>query len=159
MTKNVYIILLGRYPWAIINAYYAVLKNKRFSPDIVYVFIEQGFLENVDEIISGLKILSEEFGLSIRIEKRVFDNAKFKSIGEEIFAIVSDFKKQGYTIALDITPGRKSLVAAALIALWKIHVDHIFYLAVDEIEDIPYMMKPLPIMKLRDLVEKNGAVP
>ena len=65
-----------------------------------------------------------------------------------------ELKKKGYTIALDITPGRKALVAAALISAEKIGVDHIFYLAVDSIEELPLLMKPAPILHLHDYLHE-----
>ena len=60
-------------------------------------------------------------------------------------------------MAIDITPGRKTLVSAALIPAVKLRLEHVFYLAVKELEDKPYMMIPLANQQLRDFMEEAEA--
>jgi len=38
--KNIYITMLGRSIWAVLNSYYAVLKEKQYYPDDIILFAE-----------------------------------------------------------------------------------------------------------------------
>jgi len=83
----------------------------------------------------------------------VIEEADFVSAGREISDLVKRLRSEGCRIAIDITPGRKALVAAALIAAVKHRMDHVFYLVVRRLEAKPYMMIPLSIQRLKDFVE------
>jgi len=37
-TKNIYITMLGRSIWAVLNSYYAVLKEKQYYPNEIFLF-------------------------------------------------------------------------------------------------------------------------
>lgn len=156
MSKNAYITLLGRSSWALINTYYAVLKKGDYVPDVVYVFVENSYEDKLEKIISGLEILSEEFGIKPEIKSQIVNDADFKNAGMEFLPLMKKLKEDGFSIAVDITPGRKSLVAAALLAAKKSTVIHVFYLAVDKIGKaaFPYMMIPLTNQILRDFIKE-----
>jgi hypothetical protein len=76
----------------------------------------------------------------------------FIEAGRKISARIRKVKQEGSKVAIDITPGRKALVAGALIPLASIAVDHVFYLQITSTDDAakPYMMIPLSSQKLRD---------
>lgn len=150
MTKNAYITLLGRSSWSLLNTYYAILNQQKFYPDIIHIFLEELNKEKLDKVLKGLELLNNSFNLHPIIENTILSNDEFVPAKNQFLRYLTDLKKQEYTIALDITPGRKALVAAALISAEKIGVDHIFYLAVDSIEDIPLLMKPGKILHLHD---------
>ncbi len=59
-----YIAILGRSVWALINTYYAVLKENRFHPDHVYIVAEECYRDGAKKAESDIKILSEHYGLS-----------------------------------------------------------------------------------------------
>ncbi|MFW6194768.1 MAG: hypothetical protein ACOC5L_04540, partial [Halobacteriota archaeon] len=67
-------------------------------------------------------------------------------------SLIKELKQEGYTVAVDITPGRKALVAGALLPAEKLRVDHVFYLAVKDLGSKPYKMKPLKDQVLRDFI-------
>ena len=157
MKKNAYISLLGRSSWALINSYYSVLKNDFYYPDIIYVFVEEPNKEKLDKVISALKILNDEFDVDAEIKSQVVSDAKFASAGKEIFKIMNELKESGFCMSLDITPGRKTLVAAALLSANRFisskddTIKYIFYLAVDDpLEAKPFMMIPLSAQILED---------
>ena len=58
-------------------------------------------------------------------------------------------------IALDITGGRRTLIAASLLTLKRTVATNVFYLAVTEEgkKDMPLLMKPLKSMLLKDFLE------
>ena len=160
MTKNAYLTTLGRSTWAMVNAYYAVLRNNKFNPDNVCIFTEETYQSELEKAISGIKIISQEFGINPEIDSRVVSDWDFLAAGKEIFGLVKKLKENGYCVAIDITPGRKALVVAALITGIRVKIDHVFYLAIRTTEDAakPYMMIPLQIQQLRDFMEDASKV-
>jgi len=156
MSKQAYITLVGRSAWAVINSYYFLIKEERISPDLIMVFSEELFKEKLDSIVEGLKIVNEGFDVEADITTEVVGNAQYVPAGIEVSQKVKELKEAGYTIALDVTPGRKALVAASLISAYKIGISHVFYLAVDRIEDIPVMMKPKGSLHYRDFMQEVG---
>ena len=66
-------------------------------------------------------------------------------------------------MAIDITSGRKVIVAGALIAVSLAGLDlrHIYYLAMKTTDNVakPYMMIPHQIQKIRDIMEDAGVRP
>ena len=156
MSKKAYITVLGRSTWALINTYYSVLMEKSYHPDITHIFAEEIYAEELDKAIEGIKILSEEFGFTPEIERHMVKEADFIEAGMKISSLVRELKEKGYAVAIDITPGRKALVAAALIPAVKHKMDHVFYLAVKRLEPKPYMMIPLSIQELKDFMEVGG---
>jgi len=155
MHKKVYITILGRSTWALINTYYAVLAEKSYYPDIVYIFAEDIYADQLDKAVKGIEILSEEFDFKPEIRQEIVKEADFVEAGLKITSLIKDLKQNGYKVAIDVTPGRKALVAGALIPISKIGVDHVFYLAIKTLDNAskPYKMIPLQIQELRDFVE------
>jgi hypothetical protein len=155
MGKNAYITLLGRSSWSLLNTYYAVLNQEKFSPDIIHIFVENLYKDKLEKVLTGLQILNESFDIHLTIEKTVVSNDEIIPVKSTLIKCLKDLKNKGYTIALDITPGRKALVAAALMSTRKLGINHVFYLAVDSIEDIPLLMKPGAIIHLHDYLHEN----
>ncbi|AIY89249.1 hypothetical protein [Geoglobus acetivorans] len=147
-----YITMLGRSTWALVNTYYAVLMEGRYFPDIVHIFAEDIFADELGKAAEGMRVLSEEFGISPEIQTHLVPEADFVSAGRMISELIRRLKEEGCNIAIDITAGRKALVAAALIPAVKHKMDHVFYLAVKRLESRPYMMIPMANQSLRDFV-------
>ncbi len=154
--KRAYITILGRSVWALLNTYYAVLMEKSYYPDSVYIYAEDIYAEELEKAAEGIKILSEEFGFTPEIHAEIVNEADFIKAGKEISQLIKKLKEEECSIAIDITPGRKALVAAALIPAVKHRMDHVFYLAVKRLEPKPYMMIPLSIQQLKDFMEAGG---
>ncbi len=152
--KKAYITILGRSTWALINTYYAVLMKGVYFPDVIYIFAEDIYVEELEKAAEGVKILSEEFGISPEINTHVVPEADFIQAGKTISDLIKKLIEEGCSIAIDITPGRKALVAAALIPAVRQKMDHVFYLAVKRLENRPYMMIPLSNQSLRDFIRE-----
>ncbi len=151
-SDQAYITLLGRSSWALLNCYYAVLRQTSFRPSEILVITEELFTPKLGSTIRGLRILSEEYQIAPRIEDLVLAEADFHAACIRIPETIVQRKKQGMAVALDITSGRKALIVGALIGVPKESLDHVFYLAISRTEGAarPYMMIPLQIQKLRD---------
>lgn len=155
--KKAYITLLGRSAWAVLNTYYAVLVEKSYYPDTIHIFSEKSYSEDLENIIEEMKVLSEEFGFEPEIDSTIIEDNDFITAVRKIGELVKGLKEQGCSVAIDITPGRKTLVSAALIPAVKLRLEHVFYLAVKELEDKPYIMIPLANQQLRDFMEEAEA--
>ncbi|MDT8358624.1 MAG: hypothetical protein RQ758_09010, partial [Methanomicrobiaceae archaeon] len=59
--EKVYICMLGRSTWALINTYYAVLRGTGYRPDTIVVILEEPFRSEYEKVRMGLSILSEAF--------------------------------------------------------------------------------------------------
>lgn len=142
------------------NTYYAVLRDKRYYPDIVYVFTVEAYHHELHHTLDAIKILNDEFGLKPEVKSEIVDDEEFYNATKTIFDIIKHLKDTGYTVAIDITPGRKALVVATVIPATKIGVEHVFYLAINNTDDAakPYMMIPLQLQHIRDFIEYHDQV-
>jgi hypothetical protein len=164
--KKVYITMLGRSIWAVLNSYHAVLREKGFFPDEIVLFAEgkscESLLKEITTTVRGLELLSEEFGISPEIGHQVISEYEcevgsdddFVKMVQHIHELIKSRKKDGEQIAIDITPGKKTLVAGTLLPVNLSDVDHIFYLSIKEIVPRPYMMIPYQIQQLNDFKDQ-----
>lgn len=150
-----YITLLGRSVWALLNSYYAALRERDYRPDGVWIFTEEAFRSRVGTAEEGMRLISEAFGCGPEISAEIVPDSDFVGVGRKISAMVKDLKAREYEVALDITPGRKALVAGALLSTAGIHVDHVFYLLIDSLRDAskPYPMIPFHLQHHNDFAE------
>ena len=155
---DAYITLLGRSTWALVNAYHAVLREKGLRPERVTIVTEEPYAEGAPTASKAILIVSEGYGFTPAIRIEVLPEADFVRAGMAIRSLAEDLIGQGFGLAIDITSGRKVTVAGALIAisLAEIHIQHIYYLAMQSLDDVakPYMMIPHQIQRLRDLMEE-----
>ena len=150
--EKAYITVLGRSAWAMVNCYYAVLRDEKYHPDEIYIFTEKSFESNLESGTEGMEVLNKQYGISPKMNSIVVDDGDFLSSGKEISDTVKRLKDMGCQIALDITPGRKPLVTGALIPAMKHELEHIYYLAISDLDDVakPYMEIPFGKHKLWD---------
>jgi hypothetical protein len=151
---NAYITLLGRSSWAVLNSYYFMVNKEKVRSDLILIVSEEMYQDKLPNIIHGLQIINKEYEFNCEIETMIVGNAQYVPAGVKISERLKDLKNKKYDITLDITPGRKALVAAALICAWKIQVSNVFYLASDDIRDIPLMMKPKKLFHFRDFLNE-----
>lgn len=139
---NAYIILLGRSIWASLNTYYVVLMKKGYEPGLIWIVTETPYEEKLSQLEEGLEIISQGFDLNPQIRSTVLPDGDIVEAGLEIGGLVNSLKKD-YNVSLDITSGRKALVAGALLATANNKPDHIYYLKIDTLNDIS---KPYPMI-------------
>ncbi|MFW6375998.1 MAG: hypothetical protein ACOCZJ_02435 [Thermoplasmatota archaeon] len=154
-SERAYITVLGRYVWAMVNSYYAVLREEDYYPDKVYIVAEERFESEVDKGKEAFEILNERYDISPEVKTIIVEDVDFISAGKKISKTIEDLKEDGCKIAIDVTPGRKPLVTAALVPAIKKGLEHIFYLEISDLEDVakPYMEIPLGKQKLWDLLD------
>ncbi len=155
---TIYVTLLGRSVWALLNTYYAAA-DEGCEPDVIHVFAEESYRNSSEEVEEGLKIISEGYGFSPEIKIHVVDDVDFVKAGKKIRKTLRQLMEGGNEVSIDITPGRKALVTAALLSAFdlsaekKLNVDNVLYLAVSETKPKPYYEIPFQIQDLRNLIE------
>jgi len=131
-----------------------MIKEEKINPNLIIVVSEEIYQDKLPHIIQGLTIINKEYNITCDIETSVVGNAHYVPSGLKISERIKDLKNKQYDITLDITPGRKTLVAAALISAEKIHISHVVYMVADDIHDIPLMMKPIKLIHYRDFLSE-----
>jgi len=155
MSNNqAYITLMGRSGWAVVNSFYASVIETDYRPEKIHVIYESQSSEEVEPVIQGLKIIQSSY-TSPDIQRWGVKDWDSLAAGETTLELVQNLKEEGYQVALDITGGRKSLVAGSLVALMlrDLIPDHIFYLAIEITQGVakPYFMIPKRIQSLYDI--------
>ena len=160
MAGKALLTLLGRSKWALINTYYALLAEKEYFPDQIVIITEEPYKEQLLKVREGFEVLSSEYGFTPDICEISLPASAFYEAGKKISTLVKELKADDYEIAIDITGGRKALVAGTLLSIANQGVNHVFYLAIDSLDDAskPYMMIPLSIQHLRDFTEETEMI-
>ena len=148
--ERAFITVLGRYVWAMVNSYYAVLREEEYFPDAVYIVSEERYRFKAQKGKRAFEILNQGYDVDCEVEVIVVEDVDFVSAGKRITEIINNLDSS--EIALDITPGRKPLVTAALVPAIKQDLEHIYYLEVTDLKNMarPYLEIPLSKQTLWD---------
>ena len=159
-SDSLYITMTGRSVWALLNAYYAVLRETTYRPTQIIILSETEHAGQIPVVKKGLAILSEGYGIAPKVDVEQVQTGDFIEAGKKISARIRAGIQQKSKIAIDITPGRKALVAGALIPLANLSVDHVFYLQIASTDDAvkPYMMIPRASQELKDFCDPASQV-
>ncbi|BAD85392.1 hypothetical protein, conserved, flame shift [Thermococcus kodakarensis KOD1] len=155
---SVHIALLGRTPWALVNTYYAsVMRGER--PKEVYIVTERRYSHSLPKITEAIKTISEAYGFSPEVKTLVIPDDDFKEADKVLKNLFSKLKEKDGDIVLNMTSGRKALVAAAIIHSRESNVREILYMALLDVQfpNRPYMMLPTHMQVLKNFLgDGNG---
>ena len=151
--KQVYITLMGRSGWAVVNSFHASVIETDCRPEEVILLYEAQYTDGIKPVVEGLEIVQGTYSAPNVVQIEV-PTSDAHAAGQVALDLVQKLKKKGSEVALDITGGRKALVAGSLLALKDQGLDHVYYLAIETVEGVakPYLMIPERIQKLIDLV-------
>ena len=155
-SERIYVSLLGRSAWALLNTYYAVARETEFYPDTVYIAVEAPYQSKTEYIVEGVADISGHFGFTPKIECIPVGQGSIVDVSERVHPLLVAKKKEGAQVAIDITPGRKATVAGVLLPIKLNDVDHVFYLEIATTYDMakPYQMIPRQFHQLHDFKEE-----
>jgi len=162
MVKTAYITLLGRSAWALVNTYYKVLREGKGSREIdrIYIFTEERYRESLPRVVESLKAISRAYNMDPEIKTEVVPNYGFFVADRKFKELFSRLEEEGYRLGLDVTSGRKALVAAAIVQIRQFPVSFIVYMGLLDLEfsDRPYMMIPTHMQPIRNFLggERDG---
>lgn len=153
MTSRLYITICGRSGWALLNAYHAAHRECGYIPDETIIIAEESQRHRIPAIQEGCRLISNRHGGSSSIRCDFIHDGDIPGTARTVRQIAT--AHAGEMRALDITPARKALAAAALIALVSagISLDHIFYLSLADYPHAnrPYMMIPRLRQRMVDI--------
>ena len=153
MVRIAYITLLGRSPWAVVNTYYKLLTMGKRA-DKIYVFTEERYRKNLPKVVEALRTISEAYNLNPEIETVVVPDYGFFVADKKFKELFTKLEREGYRMGLDITSGRKALVAAAIVQIKDFPVAFIIYMGLLDMDfpDRPYMMIPAHMQPIKNFL-------
>jgi len=155
-SDRVYVSLLGRSAWALLNTYYAVAREVHYFPDTVYIAVEAPYRNGTAHVVEGVRAISAHFGFSPEVECIPVAQGNMVDVYLRVYRLIEEKRTEGSRVAIDITPGRKSTVAGVLLPITLNDVDHVFYLEIATTDDVakPYQMIPRQFHQLHDFKEE-----
>jgi hypothetical protein len=153
---KVYITMVGLSDWAIFNSLWAAIRIRNYLPDKIYIFSIKKRRAQADLARKRFGILLKEYKKKAKIEIVEVAEADFIASGKRINEVVKKEKAQGNIIAIEVTPGRKAMVAGALVPGIQGRADHVFYLYLEDFDyaDEIFMRIPLSVQHSHDFMEE-----
>jgi len=144
-----YVVLIGEEHRTALNSLWAVLIQKRFEPDELFLVLD-GEKELLGELEEDFELLLENYDADCSVKSSLFsDVQKVKD-----FIADSEDDENGL-IALDISAASKYTTAKVLMDEGSKIFDHIFYLKVDEAEEKTNLLPTIERNQLRLLDLKS----
>ena len=143
---KVLITLLGRSGWGLFNSVWAMIRTHEYVPEKIYIITDGCQMPLAEQVRMMLAVLLAEYEEHHQIEIVPLKGDMIKEIAARVREIAESEKKLGHTLALDVTPGTKSLVMGAVIpGMTRNLFDHIFYLYIESLKNAarPYITIPL----------------
>ncbi len=153
---KVYITMTGLSDWAIFNSLWGAVRLRGYIPDKVYIFTIQKRRKQADLAKRRFTVLLSEYDRKADIVIIEVPEADFISSGRRINEVVKSEKSKGNTVAIEVTPGRKAMVAGALVPGLQGRADHVFYLYLENFDyaDDMFMRIPLIIQHSHDFIRE-----
>ncbi|UCE73774.1 MAG: hypothetical protein JSV56_12225 [Methanomassiliicoccales archaeon] len=143
---KVYITLTGLSDWAVFNSLWAAIRLRNYIPDKIYIFTIKKRRKQAELAKRRFRVLLGEYGKRSQIDIVEVKEADFVASGKRINEIVKKEKNLGNTIAIEITPGRKAMVAGALASGIQGRADFVFYLYLENIDYADNLFLRIPLM-------------
>jgi len=153
-----YVTVTGIADWPVVNGLWASILHRGYLPDRLYLLSALGGGERERRLVGWLEAVLGGHGSTAQVEVVPLSGDAFAPTLRAIREVVARERAVGSEVAVDITAGRKAVVAGLLVAGCSIAFDHVFYLHIDHLRYAahPYLMIPLCIQQHRDLVEEAG---
>jgi hypothetical protein len=145
---KVLITLLGRSGWGLFNSVWAMVRTYDYVPSRIYILTDGCQMPLAQRVRTMLSVLLTEYEEHHEIELVPLQTDKINEVSIKVGEIAEKEKKLGNTLALDVTPGTKSLVMGAVLpGLHRNLFDHLFYLHIGSLRnaDRPYITIPLSV--------------
>jgi hypothetical protein len=154
---KVYITMTGLSDWAIFNSLWAAIRLRNYLPERIYIFNIKKRRKQAELAKHRFRVLLKEYGIK-RPQIEIIDvpEADFVASGKRINEVVKKEKSQDNTIAIEITPGRKAMVAGALVPGIQGNADRVFYLYLENFDytNNIFMRIPLTLQHSHDFMEE-----
>ena len=145
---KVLITLLGRSGWGMFNSVWAMIRTHDYVPKKVYILTDGCQVPLAEMVRTMLSVLLNEYEEHHEIEIVPLQADTIIEVTAKVREIAEKEKKLGNMLALDVTPGTKSLVMGAVLpAMSRNLFDQIFYLHIESLKNAarPYITIPLAV--------------
>lgn len=157
--ENVYITMYSPDHWRLINSLWAAIRLKNFLPQKVYIF---GDGEDI-KLSEKISLVLREYESGGEVQYISVDLESFVDVTNAIMKVLREEKRFKNRIAVDISGGRRTSVAGALLSAWNEEVHHVFYLYLDDnymgegfmTANGPYMLIPISHQRIHDIIEEG----
>ncbi|MGD0818345.1 MAG: hypothetical protein ABR986_08110 [Methanomassiliicoccales archaeon] len=145
---KVLITLLGRSGWGLFNSVWAMIRTHDYIPERIYIVTDDCQIPMAEQVRTMLSVLLIEYEEHYQIEIVPLKGDMIAEVATKVREMAEREKELGNTLALDVTPGTKSLVMGAVIpGMSRNLFDHIFYLYIESLKNAsrPYITIPLMV--------------
>jgi hypothetical protein len=148
--------MTGISKWPVLNSLWAAICCKGYVPDRIYLFVTVGRDADSQSLSDWIEALTDSYGKKVKPLLRTIEEGNFTTSGKKITAVMEEERAAGNEVAIDITPGRKAIISSALLSAWQKHVDHVYYLYLEDLRNAsnPYPMIPFHLQHFVDLKEE-----
>ena len=143
--------MLGPSVWAVANAFWSSIRDHGYLPERVYMLCtDKG--GSCAVAVQMIAATMEEYGVRPDVRTVEVNEESVLEVRDHVAAILDEELKQGNSVALDVTPGRKGSVLGAMLAGGK-RYEHIFYLYITSLDNAnrPYLLVPAARQRPHDL--------
>ncbi|MHA1593916.1 MAG: hypothetical protein ACTSXX_04150 [Candidatus Baldrarchaeia archaeon] len=155
--RKVWVTFVGESPPAVYNPVWAAFKKGMFTPNVFYLLHTEKTEENAKKVAEVIKRICKEYGdiEEPEIFMELVGEEDFNAIFRRPVEIIKEEVERGAEVAIDITPGRKYMSAALLIAAKIPGVKHAFYLHLKDMSfrDVDYPQIPMKVQEFHDLLK------
>jgi hypothetical protein len=154
---KVLITLLGRSGWGLFNSVWAMIRTHDYVPERIYIVTDSCQMPLAEQVRTMLAVLLTEYEEHHEIEIVPIKADMIAEVAMKVREIAEREKKLGQMLALDVTPGTKSLVMGAVIpGMSRNLFDQIFYLYIESMKNAsrPFMTIPLAIQHDHEFLQE-----
>jgi len=152
--SEVWICFLGVTPHAIYNTIWAAISKNICKPAKFHFIASKEAIKHRNIVEKKVKTICQEFlDITPEIKFHIVDEHDLEDIFKVPREIARQEKEKGNKVIVDVTPGRKYMSIAALLAAFDCGAEKILYLHLKDIsyQGLDYPLIPYPLQELRDL--------
>ncbi len=131
---KVWITTVGSSPFAVINTLWAACELEDYVPEKVYLVANKLVEKEVRVVDEWVRRIIEAYDAAAVIERIYADEVDFINFSQTLSSLITEEKKKGNEVAVDMTPGRKFMSAFSMFnGLAKDGADRVYYLHLGDV--------------------------
>ncbi|KCZ73383.1 hypothetical protein ANME2D_00449 [Candidatus Methanoperedens nitroreducens] len=152
---KVWITTVGSSPFAVINTLWAACELEGYVPEKLYLVANGKVEQEVKVVNEWTKRIIEAYGEDAIIERIHADEVDFINFSRILSSCITEEKKKGNEVAVDMTPGRKFMSAFSMSnGLAENGADRVYYLHLSDVtkyKNRPFIEIPANEQRLYDM--------
>jgi CRISPR/Cas system-associated protein Csm6 len=147
--------MMGRSHWSLFNSVWAMSRTMDFVPERVHILTAGCDKNAADKAALMVRGLLSELKSGAEVLVQVISEEDASEIADKVKKLATMEKEQGNQVALDVTPGKKTMIIGAILASSNL-VDHVFYLHIESLKnaDRPFLEIPLSVQHSHDFLSE-----